>query len=216
MWFTCDVEGNVDAADGETPPASSDSDDPTLTRLSELVARRRNELGLSQRSLAGLAGISLGTVNRFERGAGTPRVSTVPKFEDALEWPRGTFQTIREGGDPPNIPPQTRRSTSDRPEVPVVAPATAMHSANQYAQALSIGSAVVAISATCLEVLTSELPDPVMRVEALNDLDARMRQLESLVAASLPDAESFDDAMAFLREVHQSRQSIQKAAEALS
>ena len=43
-----------------------------------------------------------------------------------------------------------------------------------------------------------------------------MREMESLIAASLPDAESFDDAMEVLREVHQSRESIQKAAESLS
>jgi hypothetical protein len=43
-----------------------------------------------------------------------------------------------------------------------------------------------------------------------------MREMESLIAASLPDAESFDDAMAVLREVHQGRESIQKAAASLS
>jgi hypothetical protein len=91
-----------------------------------------------------------------------------------------------------------------------------MRSATQYGQALSIASAVVAISAVCLEVLTSELNDPGARVAALNALDANMRQMESLIAASLPDAESFDDAIAVMREVHESRESIQKAAEALT
>jgi hypothetical protein len=57
----------------------------------------------------------------------------------------------------------------------------------------------------------------VARVAALNALDANMRQMESLIAASLPDvAESFDDAIAVMREVHESRESIQKAAQALT
>lgn len=42
-----------------------------------------------------------------------------------------------------------------------------------------------------------------------------MREMESLIAASLPDADSFDDAIAVMREVHESRESIQKAAESL-
>ena len=65
-------------------------------------------------------------------------------------------------------------------------------------------------------MLSSEFGEPAGRVQALNDLDAHMRHMESLIAASLPDAESFDDAMAVLREVHQSRESIQKAAEAMT
>jgi hypothetical protein len=67
-----------------------------------------------------------------------------------------------------------------------------------------------------LEVLAGELDEPAARIEALNTLDAHMRQMESLIAASLPDAEPFDDAMAVLREVHQSREAIRKVAEALS
>lgn len=211
------MEGDIDDAAGEATPASDDAADPSLVRLRECVARRRAELGLSQRKLAELAGVSLGTATRLERGAGPPRVSTVPKLEDALEWPRGTFQAIRDGENPPRVPPRgpdhrTHQAVSGAPSA---ASAAAMRSATQYGQALSIASAVVAISAVCLEVLTSESSEPAARVAALNELDANMRQMESLIAASLPDAESFDDAIAVMREVHESRESIQKAAEAL-
>lgn len=208
MWFTLGVEGNTDDEVGETTPASDDAD-PSLVRLRDSVARRRAELGLSQRALAELAGVSLGTATRLERGGGPIRVSTVPKLEDALEWPRGTFQAIRDGQDPPKIPPRGR-------ERAVPSPASAIRSATQYGQALSIASGVVAISAVCLEVLTSDLTDASVRVAALNALDSNMRQMESLIAASLPDADSFDDAIAVMREVHESRESIQKAAESLA
>ncbi|MDT5115516.1 MAG: hypothetical protein QOE30_1255 [Mycobacterium sp.] len=212
------MAGDVDDEAGETTLASADVADPSLVRLRDCVARRRAELGLSQRRLAELAGVSLGTATRLERGAGPPRVSTVPKLEDALEWPRGTFQAIRDGEDPPKVPPRGPDRSAQRvgPVAPSPSSATAMRSATQYGQALSIASAVVAISAVCLEVLTSELSQPSARVTALNELDANMRQMESLIAASLPDADSFDDAIAVMREVHESRESIQKAAESLS
>lgn len=213
MWFTLSVEGDTDDEAGEMTPASDDAADPSLVRLRDCVARRRTELGLSQRALAELAGVSLGTATRLERGGGPIRVSTVPKLEEALEWPRGTFQAIRDGQDPPKIPPRPPERTAT---TPAPGPASAMRNATQYGQALSIASAVVAISAVCLEVLTSELNDPSARIAALNALDANMRQMESLIAASLPDAESFDDAIAVMREVHESRESIQKAAESLA
>jgi DNA-binding XRE family transcriptional regulator len=212
----CGVDGDVDDGAGEEAPASGVAAEPTLARLRDAVTRRRTELGLSQRKLAELAGVSLGTATRLERGEGEPRVSTVPKLEDALQWPRGTFQAIRDGEDPPKVPPRPGTGL-DRPAASGSRmSATTLRNANQYAQALSIVSAVVAISAVCLEVLTSEFHEPARRAQALSDLDAHMREMESLIAASMLDSESFDDAMEVLREVHQSRESIQKAAAALS
>lgn len=217
MWFTLSVDGDIDDEAGDIAPASGDALDPSLVRLRDCVVRRRAELGLSQRAFAELAGVSLGTATRLERGAGPPRVSTVPKLEDALQWPRGTFQAIRDGQAPPKVPPRDPGTGVDRAEAlqQRLSSAGGMRSATQYGQALSIASAVVAISAVCLEVLTSKLNDPGARAAALNALDANMRQMESLIAASLPDAESFDDAIAVMREVHENRESIQKAAEAL-
>ena len=213
------MAGDIDDEAGENAPASEDASDPSLVRLRDCVARRRAELGLSQRRLAELAGVSLGTATRLERGAGPPRVSTVPKLEDALEWPRGTFQAIRDGEQPPKVPPRGPDRGAQRvgPVASSPSSSTTMRSATQYGQALSIASSVVAISAVCLEVLTSELNEQSARMAALNELDANMRQMESLIAASLPDADSaFDDAIAVMREVHDSRESIQKAAEALT
>ena len=215
--------GEVGDDAGAQTPASEDGTDPTLSRLKDFVVRRRVELGLSQRKLAELAGVSLGTAARLERGTGPPRVSTVPKLEDALQWPRGTFQAIRGGGEPPKLalPPQRPDRRLDHPAngsgSSSATSATAMHSASQYAQALSIAGAVAAVAAVCLEVLTTPLDDPSARMRALADLDAHMRQMEMLITASLPDAEAlFYDALTVLSEVHQSREAIQKAAADLS
>ena len=212
------MNGHSDEQARELASASTDDADPGLARLKEFVVRRRVELGLSQRKFAEAAGVSLGTAARLERGAGSPvRVSTVPKLEDALRWPRGTFQVIRAGGDPPRAPSQPPGRRSDQLDGPSnTTSATAMRSASQHAQALSIAGAVVAIGAVCLEVLTTEFNDPAARIQALVDLDNHMRHIESLIAASLPDAESFDDAMEVLREVHQSRENIQQAAKNLA
>ena len=68
----CGVDGDVDDGAREDAPASGDDADPALARLRDFVARRRAELGLSQRKLAELAGVSLGTATRLERGAGPP------------------------------------------------------------------------------------------------------------------------------------------------
>jgi hypothetical protein len=59
----------------------------------------------------------------------------------------------------------------------------------------------------CLEVLGDQ--NSAAQERALEQLDAQLRRLESLIAASLPDAVSFDDAVAVLREVRQGREAIQ-------
>lgn len=211
----CGVAGDIDDEVRDDVPGG-DEPDPTLVRLRDYVARRRAELGMSQRKFAELAGVSLGTATRLERAARPPRVSTVPKLEDALQWPRGTFQAIRDGQEPPKIAPRRTGPILGQTVTSNIVSSTALRGASQHAQALSIASAVVGIVAVCLEVLTSEFDDPAERVKALHDLDARMRDIESLITTSLPDAESWEDAMAVAREVHQSRESIQKAAEALA
>ncbi len=193
VWFTLSVAGEVNGGASRSTSASGDATDPSVARLRDCVARRRIELGLSQRGLADRAGVSLGTATR--------------------QWPRGTFQAIRDGEDPPKVPPRQQPSA---PPAAGLATASAMRSATQYGQALSIASSVVAITAVCLDVLTGAITDTTARAAALAELDATMRQMESLIAASLPDAQSFDEAIAALREVHHSRESIQKAAESLA
>lgn len=184
-----------------TVPGGNEGTADEIARVSQFIERRRNELGLSQRALAAAAGVSLGTIARIARHVGLPRVSTTPKIEEALQWPLGTIQRIREGIDPPNDLP-SRQEIVDNP-----VPPTAINTASQHAQALSIASAVVGVAAVCLEVLGDQ--NSAAQERALEQLDAQLRRLESLIAASLPDAVSFDDAVAVLREVRQGREAIQ-------
>ena len=48
--------------------------------------------------------------------------------------------------------------------------------------------------------------------QALRELDAQLLEFETLIAASLPHAESFDDTMSALAEVHRHREALRQAA----
>jgi transcriptional regulator with XRE-family HTH domain len=52
-------------------------------RLIEAVSKRRQELGLSLRALAGLTGVSFSSLSRFERGEGTPEANTKVRL---IQW----------------------------------------------------------------------------------------------------------------------------------
>lgn len=56
----------------------------TLDNLSQLLRRRRRELGVTQADLARLAGLSLHGVSDIETGRGNPTLETLLKILDAL------------------------------------------------------------------------------------------------------------------------------------
>jgi DNA-binding XRE family transcriptional regulator len=87
------VEGDADQWwDGES--------DPSVMRAGRAVAERRQELDLTQRSLARDKVINAGTLIAFEKGRSWPRRTTLQRLEKALEWPSGTIARIRYGAAP--------------------------------------------------------------------------------------------------------------------
>ncbi len=54
-------------------------------RLAAQVLRRRRELGLTQKALAGRVGIHQSEISDIERGAATPGYRTLAKLADGLE-----------------------------------------------------------------------------------------------------------------------------------
>lgn len=90
------------------PHADDNDGDRTLTavdagiaRAGAAVAARREELKLTQRSLARNGIVNAGALIDFEKGRRWPRRSTLAKLEDALQWPHGTIARIRrEHADP--------------------------------------------------------------------------------------------------------------------
>lgn len=174
-----------------------------LLRVGQAVAERRLDLGLSQRQLAEKAGVGLNTAALLERGHTFPRAANARKIEDALEWPRGTLAELRRGGTPLGSAPP--------PPLPVAPPV----SPGNAAQASTIAHGVVGVAATCMRILTERGTDPAAAV-ALRELDAQLLGLETLIAASLPHAESFDETLSALSELHRLRVSIRLAAHAAS
>ncbi len=178
-----------------------------LIRVGQAVAERRIDLGLSQRELAERAGVGLNTAALLERGHTFPRAGNARKIEEALQWPRGTLAELRRGAAPPTPTGPAPPPVSAGPAVPTPMPAP------DSAQALAIAKGVVGVAATCMRILTDRGADPAA-VQALRDLDAQLLGLETLIAASLPYAESFDDTMSALAELHYHRDAIRHAAAA--
>jgi DNA-binding XRE family transcriptional regulator len=174
-----------------------------LVRVGQAVAEQRIDLGLSQRELAQRAGVGLNTAALLERGHTFPRAANARKIEEALQWPRGTLAELRRGGPAPTPTGPVPPPVSAAPAVP--APGSA--------QALAIAKGVVGVAATCMRILTNRGADPAA-AQALRDLDAQLLGLETLIAASLPYAESFDDTMSALAELHHHRDAIRHAAAA--
>ncbi|MFT3775344.1 MAG: helix-turn-helix transcriptional regulator [Minicystis sp.] len=65
------------------------SEDPDLflSQLGVRIVRRREELGLTQRSLAAKLGMAQGNVNRIEYGRQNLTIRTVFRLAEALEMP---------------------------------------------------------------------------------------------------------------------------------
>lgn len=74
--------------------------DPDVARAGRAVAARRQELDITQRSLARDKVINAGTLIAFEKGRSWPRRATLAKLEEVLEWPTGTITRIRNGHKP--------------------------------------------------------------------------------------------------------------------
>lgn len=176
-------------------------------RVGKAVAERRIEVGFeTQRELAEAAGVALNTAALLERGKSWPQAANRTKFEDALQWPRGTLNALRRGQPIPESAP--------RPAVARSAP-VAPTDPRANLQALGIATAVAAIAATCTRILVRDNSNPDAKA-ALRELDNQLLQLESLIAASLPHVagSSFSETMSALAQLHEYRDVIRDAAEA--
>ena len=65
----------------------SSKDDRLLTRISQLIRRRREERGLTLRALGRRSGVSPSMISDVERGLKSPTISTLAALAGALEMP---------------------------------------------------------------------------------------------------------------------------------
>lgn len=189
-----------DAVSTQTP-----NHENPLERVGRAVADRRVELGLeTQRDLADAAGVSLNTAALLERGKSFPHRTNRIKFEDALQWPRGTLDAVRRGGDVPAAPPLSPRAVDSAP---------AAGATRTDLLALTIATAVAAIAATCTEVLVRERSEQARLT--LRKLDDQLLQLESVITAILPHmvGTSWSETMSAAVQLHEYREVIRDAAQ---
>ena len=71
------------------PAADAHGNFPALqtgrVSIAREIIRRRNDVGLSQKSLASAAGIRVETLNRIEKARVTPDTATIAKIDRALK-----------------------------------------------------------------------------------------------------------------------------------
>jgi DNA-binding XRE family transcriptional regulator len=182
--------------------------DPATARVGHAVADRRLEVGFTtQRELAEAAGVALNTAAMLERGHTFPRRSNAHKLEKALNWPTGTLAAIRRGEPVPGGQPPSPT------QAPAVAPPpTAPSAAVSTVHAVAIAGGVVNVAARAIQILLRHGADDPETGALLRDLDTQLLSLETMIAASLPHAaDSFDDTMSALAEVHRHRETLKAA-----
>ena len=130
-----EATGVLDVTDSDEDEWWEDESDPGVARAGRAVAARRNELEITQRSLARDKVINAGTLIAFEKGRSWPRRATLSKLERVLHWAPGTITRIRSGaGAAPGAPTvgpsdQPTEAFSDTVGAPLMAEAVelAMH-----------------------------------------------------------------------------------------
>jgi DNA-binding XRE family transcriptional regulator len=184
--------------------------DSANARVGRAVADRRLDVGFaSQRELAEAAGVALTTAAQLERGHTFPRRSNAHKLEQALKWPPGTLAAIRRGEPVPGEPPPPTA-----PAATVVAVPQPPSPAVSSVHAVAIAGGVVNVAARAIQILLRHAADDPETGAVLRDLDAQLLGLETMIAASLPHAaDSFDDTMSVLAEVHRHREALKAAAQ---
>ncbi|WP_131807600.1 helix-turn-helix domain-containing protein [Mycolicibacterium wolinskyi] len=195
----------------------ADGPDPAIARVGRAVADRRLALGMAtQRDLADKAGVALNTAAFLERGRTFPREGNQRKLEVALQWPPGTLRSMLHDASspahaataaPPVDEPIVHARVGSAPSSGSARPAT-VHT-------LSIASAVAAIATKSIAILlrTAGADDPETGT-TLRELDGRLLELETIIAASLPhaSADAFDETMSALADVHRQREALKDAA----
>jgi transcriptional regulator with XRE-family HTH domain len=92
-----------------------DASAPGTARAGAAFARRRQELGISQRGLASKGVITASSLIAFEKGRSWPRERTRTMLEELVQWPAGTLAGIRAGGEVPGSDSGSHVEDADAP-----------------------------------------------------------------------------------------------------
>lgn len=188
------VAATLDADDDQWWDGDSD---PGVVRAGRAVAQRRQELDLTQRSLARDKIINAGTLIAFEKGRSWPRRATLQKLESALQWPSGTIMRIRHGAVPTPARAVTAAGTAANED------ATEVFTDSVQAPLMA---ETVELAMRTLTAAVSELPEPTgpdFTLKAIGIL-ADLRKLERLAASAARNAKGAPSVVLALSSVRRS------------
>ena len=148
--------------DADAPDSEDETVDPEIARVGAVVAARRRELDITQRTLAKYRIMNAGALIAFEKGRSWPRERTRAKLEEVLQWPPGTIANIRNGGA---VPGERAEPEPDTDQAPLI-----------------VGAVDVAMKTFAAAI--DALPDPLdpAYAERAAVILADLRQLEGVVA----------------------------------
>ncbi len=174
--------------------------DPGVIRAGGAVAERRQQLGISQRSLDRDGIINAGALINFEKGRSWPRRTTLERLENVLEWPTGHITRIRRGAVPA---PTSGAISTGGPAGPRSDEATEVLTDSIQAPLMA---ETVELAMHTLTTAVSQLPeptDPDFTAKATSIL-ADLRKLERLASSAARNAKGSPSVILALSSVRRS------------
>lgn len=150
--------------------------DPIDVFVGAQIAKRREELGLAQRTLAQEKVLNAGALISIEKGRSKPRPSTAAKLEQVLHWPSGHIERLREKALMESGLTTERTVVHSRPET---SGATTTIEASLMAETVAIGLTGVRAQITALP----EPSDPAYP-ELVNRIISTLARLEQAATAA--------------------------------
>lgn len=190
------VIGSPDGEDEYWDNAS----DPGVIRAGSAVAERRQQLGISQRSLDRDGIINAGALINFEKGRSWPRRGTLEKLEKVLDWPTGHITRVRRGAAPA---PTSGPLRTGGPVAAAGEEATEVFTDSVQAPLMA---ETVELAMHALLTAISELPEPTspdFSSKATNTL-ADLRRLERLASSAARNAKGSPSVILALSNVRRS------------
>jgi transcriptional regulator with XRE-family HTH domain len=142
-----------------------DASAPGTARAGAAFARRRQELGITQRGLASKGVITASSLIAFEKGRSWPRERTRAMLEELVQWPAGTLAGIRLGSEAPGATSVPEPDGADAP--------------------LIVGAVDIALSTVTAAIANLPADDHPKFAEYAHAVLADLRRLEAITARAV-------------------------------
>jgi transcriptional regulator with XRE-family HTH domain len=142
-----------------------DASAPGTARAGAAFARRRQELGITQRGLASKGVITASSLIAFEKGRSWPRERTRAMLEELVQWPAGTLAGIRLGSE---VPGATSVPDPDGADAPLI-----------------VGAVDIALSTVTAAIANLPADDHPKFAQYAQAVLADLRRLEAITARAV-------------------------------